>query len=129
NSCSDFALMSSGQWLLAPTDLAGQNPRVDMRPNIINNSWGSDDADDLFYSAIVDSWNQSGIYSVFSAGNNGPACGSGGSPGTFASTYTVGAFARNARIASYSGRGPSPISRNPKPNIAAPGSGIRSSVP
>jgi subtilisin family serine protease len=129
NSCSDFALMSSGEWLLAPTDLDGQNPRPDLRPHVVNNSWGSDDPSDLFYSAIVDAWNQSGIYSVFSSGNSGPSCGSLGSPGSYASTYSVGAFDRNDRIASYSGRGPSPISRSPKPNIAAPGSGIRSSVP
>jgi hypothetical protein len=127
--CADFALMSSGEWLLAPTDLNGQNPRADLRPNVINNSWSSDDPSDLFYSAIVDAWNQSGIYSVFSSGNDGPSCESLGSPGSYASTYSVGAFDRNDRIASYSGRGPSPISRNPKPNIAAPGSGIRSSVP
>src|SRR5690606_18118605 len=38
-NCSNEALLSSGQWLLAPTDLNGENPRPDLRPNIINNSW------------------------------------------------------------------------------------------
>src|SRR6266545_4636145 len=38
--CSDFALLSSGQWVIAPTDLNGQNPRPDLAPNIVNNSWG-----------------------------------------------------------------------------------------
>ncbi len=40
SSCSTSALLASGEWILAPTDLAGQNPRPDLRPNIVNNSWG-----------------------------------------------------------------------------------------
>ena len=32
NSCSDASLLASGQWMLAPTDLNGQNPRPDLRP-------------------------------------------------------------------------------------------------
>ena len=40
--CSIAALLSSGQWVLAPTDLNGLNPRPDLRPHIVNNSWGSD---------------------------------------------------------------------------------------
>lgn len=39
-SCSTTALLAGGQWLLAPTDLNGQNPRPDLRPNVVNNSWG-----------------------------------------------------------------------------------------
>src|SRR5215475_9161471 len=40
SNCSSAALLASGQWVLAPTDLNGQNPRVDLRPHIVNNSWG-----------------------------------------------------------------------------------------
>ncbi len=28
------------QWFIAPTDLNGQNPRPDLAPDVINNSWG-----------------------------------------------------------------------------------------
>ena len=40
NNCSDAALLASAQWILAPTDLNGSNPRPDLRPDIVNNSWG-----------------------------------------------------------------------------------------
>ena len=40
SSCSTSSLLAAGQWILAPTDLNGQNPRSDLRPNIVNNSWG-----------------------------------------------------------------------------------------
>lgn len=36
--CSRPALLASGQWMLAPRDLSGGNPRPDLRPHIINNS-------------------------------------------------------------------------------------------
>ncbi len=38
---SDEALIASGEWMLAPTDSAGDNPDVTKRPNVINNSWGT----------------------------------------------------------------------------------------
>ena len=41
NSCSTSALLSSGQFMLAPTDLNGQNPQPNLRPDIVNNSWGN----------------------------------------------------------------------------------------
>ena len=47
NGCcpSDAALISSGQWMLAPTDLDGENPDTTKRPNIVNNSWGTQRAE------------------------------------------------------------------------------------
>src|SRR4051794_25082042 len=36
-SCSDTALLASGQWVLAPTDLDGLNAKADLRPHIVNN--------------------------------------------------------------------------------------------
>ncbi len=35
SSCSTAALLASGQWVLAPTDLSGENPRPDLRPDIV----------------------------------------------------------------------------------------------
>src|SRR5699024_9890702 len=41
SGCKDGTLIASGQWTLAPTNLAGKNPNAALRPHIINNSWGS----------------------------------------------------------------------------------------
>jgi subtilisin family serine protease len=127
NSCSDFALLAAGQWILAPTDLTGANPRPDLRPNIVNNSWGGGGGSP-FYQATVDAWVAAGIFPAFSNGNSGPGCGSAGSPGDFLNTYSAGAFDINNNIAGFSSRGPSAFGGELKPNIAAPGVNVRSSV-
>jgi subtilisin family serine protease len=128
NYCSLSALLASGQWILAPTDLAGQNPRPDLRPNIVNNSWGGGSGDQ-WYQQVVSQWGASGIFPVFSNGNDGPSCFSSGSPGDYPSTYSAGAFDINDQIASFSSLGPSEFGGEIKPNIAAPGVSVRSSVP
>ena len=87
--CSDFALLSSGQWILAPTDLNGQNPRPDLAPNIVNNSWG-DGPGNPFYQAIVDAWNAAGIFPAFSIGNAGEfGCATAGSPGDCTTAWSA----------------------------------------
>jgi subtilisin family serine protease len=128
NSCSDFALLASAQWILAPTDLQGQNPRPDLRPHIVNNSWGGGGGDP-WYQASVNAWIASGIFPQFSNGNAGPGCGSSGSPGDYVQSYSAGAFDINNNIAGFSSRGASAFGGELKPNIAAPGVGVRSSVP
>ena len=128
NSCSDSALLGCGQWILAPTDLNNQNPRPDLRPHVVNNSWGGGPGDP-FYQATVDAWVASGIFPAFSNGNAGPGCFSAGSPGDFLNTYAAGAFDINNNIAGFSSRGPSAFGGELKPNIAAPGVNVRSSVP
>jgi subtilisin family serine protease len=128
NFCSDQALLESGQWILAPTDLTGQNPRPDLRPHVVNNSWGGP-TNDTFYQAIVDAWNASGIFPVFSNGNSGPGCATSSAPGAFINSYSAGAFDINNAIASFSSRGASFFGGEIKPNIAAPGVNVRSSIP
>ncbi|MGG8408059.1 S8 family serine peptidase [Streptomyces sp. 12297] len=127
NSCSEASLLASGQWILAPTDLAGQNPRPDLAPHVVNNSWGSSAHDD-WYQGIVDAWRAAGIFPAFSNGNSGPGCATSGSPGDYASSYSSGAFDINNTIASFSSRGAGP-NGTVKPNLAAPGVNVRSSVP
>lgn len=127
NNCSTEALLAAGEWLLAPTDLNGSNPRPDMRPHVVNNSWGGEQ-DDPFYRAIVDAWIAAGIFPAFSNGNEGPDCSTTGSPGDYAATYSSGAFGSDGRIADFSSRGPSLMGGASKPNIAAPGVDVRSSV-
>lgn len=128
SSCSSSALLASGQWILAPTNLNGQNPRPDLRPQVVNNSWGGG-AGDPWYQSIVTAWAASGIFPAFSAGNSGPTCGSANSPGDYAASYAAGAFDINNFIASFSSRGPSFFGGVVKPNLAAPGVSVRSSVP
>ncbi|MFJ7204114.1 S8 family serine peptidase [Streptomyces sp. NPDC098789] len=127
NSCSEASLLAAGQWVVAPTDLNGQNPRPDLAPDIVNNSWGSAAHDD-WYQQIVDTWRAAGIFPAFSNGNSGPACATSGSPGDYAHSYSSGAFDINNAIASFSSRGAGP-GGIVKPNLSAPGVNIRSSVP
>lgn len=128
-SCSNEALLSSGQWLLAPTDLNGENPRPDLRPNIVNNSW-SGASGDLFYQGVVQAWVAAGIFPAFSSGNSGDfGCGTVGSPADYPEAYAVGAYDINNIIASFSSKGPALLDGLIKPEIAAPGVDVRSSVP
>ena len=63
NGCcpSDQALIESGEWMLAPTDLNGDNPRPDLRPHIINNSWGSTvPSNDPFMEDVLIAWEAAG---------------------------------------------------------------------
>ncbi len=130
NGCSDTALLASGQWMLAPTDLNGQNPRADLRPNIVNNSWGASNgsAVDPWYDDIVTGWTASGIFGIFSNGNAGPGCDTAGSPADSPFAYGVGAFNSGGAIASFSSRGPG-ANNLIRPNVSAPGVNVRSSVP
>jgi subtilisin family serine protease len=128
NFCSDFALLSSAEWILAPTKLDGSAARVDKRPHIVNNSWGGGGGDP-WYMDSVDAWVASGIFPAFSNGNSGPSCDTAGSPGDYAQSYSAGAYDINNTIASFSSRGPSDFSNITKPNISAPGVNVRSSVP
>ncbi|MFI7217290.1 S8 family serine peptidase [Micromonospora maritima] len=131
NGCcpTDAALISSGQWMLEPTDLSGQNPDASKRPNIINNSWGTTaPSNEPFMEDVTDAWTASGIFGVWSNGNNGPSCQTSGSPGSLASNYSAGAYDVNNNIASFSSRGTGQNGEI-KPNISAPGVNVRSSVP
>ena len=106
NGCcpSDAALISSGQWMLAPTDLEGENPDVTKRPNIVNNSWGSQvPSNDPFMEDVQEAWAASGIFGSWSNGNSGPACQTSGSPGSRIINYSVGAYDVNNNIAGFSG--------------------------
>jgi subtilisin family serine protease len=129
NGCSSFALMSSGQWMLAPTKTDGSSPRPDLRPQAVNNSWGTGNGSDEFYRSIVQSWVAAAIFPVFSVGASGPSCGTVGAPASYPESYGVSAFDMSNNIASFASRGPSPLGGIVKPNVTAPGVSIRSSVP
>jgi subtilisin family serine protease len=132
-SCSEAALLSSGQFILAPTDLNNQNADPTRRPHIVNNSWGGGADTDPWYQPTVQAWVAAGIFPQFANGNTsfGTApCGSSSNPGNLVESYAAGAFDINDNIAAFSNRGPSAWdSELIKPNISAPGVAVRSSVP
>ena len=125
NTCSDRALLESGQWMLAPTRLDGSGADPAQRPQIINNSWGGPGGNS-WYSQTIDAWRAAGIFPAFSGGNSGPACGSAGSPGDDEQAFASGSFDINNVIASTSGRGR--VGGAAKPDLAAPGVNVRSSI-
>jgi subtilisin family serine protease len=126
----DQALLDAGQWIVAPTNLNGNKPKPALRPNIVSNSWGLFGDDNPWYQATVDAWVAAGVFPAWAAGNEGPSCSSLRNPGSYPESYTMGAYDINNNIASFSSRGPSSFGgTNTKPNIAAPGVNVRSSVP
>jgi PKD repeat protein len=121
-------LLQCAQWIVAPTDLNGNNPDPDMRPHVVNNSWGGGNAD-YWFTGAVDSWRAAGVFPQFSNGNSGPTCETAGSPGDNWNTFSAGASDVSDNIASFSSRGPSRFYGYLKPDITAPGVNICSSVP
>jgi subtilisin family serine protease len=121
-------LLQCAQWILAPTDLNGNNPDPSKRPNVVNNSWGGG-PNDYFFAGAVSAWRASGIFPSFATGNSGPECSSAHSPGDNSVSYGTGATDNTDTIASFSGRGPAYLTGILKPQIVAPGVNIRSSIP
>jgi len=112
------------QWLLDPDG----DPATDDAPDVVNNSWGSDYGGDQIFLPDVQALRAAHILPVFSAGNAGPRDGTVGAPASFAESLAVGATDTDDVIASFSSRGPSPWGET-KPNVSAPGTNVRSSVP
>ena len=132
NGCcnSEQTLLSSGQWLLAPTKLNGTKPKPSMRPDIVNNSWGYTDPNgqETLFDEIIKDWDAAGIFGQWSIGNMGPGCNTDGAPGARPGAYAAGAYDINNAIASFSSRGPG-LGSDIKPNLSAPGVNVRSSEP
>lgn len=128
---TDQDLLAAAQWILAPTDANG-NTRVDLAPDVVNNSWGGGPGLDEWYLDVVRNWRAAEIFPEFSAGNttlfNPGGPGSVASPANYPESFATGATDTNNKVASFSLRGPSPYSEI-KPDISAPGVNIRSSVP
>jgi subtilisin family serine protease len=126
NSCSDFDLTSSAQWIACPTRVDGTAPDCSKVPDVVNNSWAGGGGDN-WYQSYVNSWRAAGIMPVFAIGNTGPSCGSADSPGDYKNVLAAGAIDINSVLASFSSKGPSffkPI----KPEVVAPGVSVRSST-
>jgi serine protease AprX len=124
------------QWFLAPTDTNNLNPDPDRAPDVINNSWSCPPSegctDPLVLKTVVENLRAAGIFVVVSAGNYGGACGSvQDPPAIYEAVLSVGNVTSSDTISSSSSRGPVTIdgSGRMKPNVSAPGIGIRSSLP
>jgi PKD repeat protein len=117
------------EFFLAPWDLNGQNPDPSKSPDSINNSWY--DPAGFDFRPIIQTLNAAGIVVVKSAGNAGPACSTITNPGYVPEIIATAAFGQGDVIASFSSRGPTSNYGETilKPEVAAPGDGIRSSVP
>ncbi len=128
---TDRDLLAAAQWILAPTDANG-NARVDLAPDVVNNSWGGGPGLDEWYRDVVRNWRAAEIFPEFSAGNttlfNPGGPGSVAAPANYPESFATGATDINNKVASFSLRGPSPYNQI-KPDISAPGVNIRSSVP
>lgn len=131
--CNDSDIIAAAQWMLAPTDLSGNNPRPSMRPHILNNSWAFDSGGNPIYTGYTAAWQAAGIFVVFAAGNiqvgsNYTGCSSIASPGDYPDVVAVGATDQNDLVTSFSRIGPTTDGRI-KPDLVAPGSGVISTIP
>lgn len=122
------------EFFLAPTDMAGENANPDLAPDVINNSWGCPASEgctpaDILETA-VDNLVAGGIMFVASAGNDGSGCSSILTPpAIYDSSFVIGSTTSSDAMSSFSSRGPVSGSGLIRPDVSAPGSNIRSSVP
>lgn len=124
-------ILSAGQFMIAPTDANGENPRPDLAPHIVNNSWGSSIQGqvDEWFRQMVQSWRSAQILPVFAAGNNGKdGDGSISHPANYPESLAVAATDMYDNLAQFSSRGPGYLP-GIKPEISAPGKQVRSSIP
>jgi len=138
-------LIRCGQFMAAPTNLSGDNPNPNLRPQVVNNSWG--DCGRTYrdwYEAVIDAWLAAGIYPVFANGN-GSNCGYPSPPGpntvsnparSFHVTAVGSTGLADGQYAPHSNWGPtdSPDTLNGngypsiKPQVVAPGVSILSAL-
>jgi subtilisin family serine protease len=122
------------EFLLAPYPWGG-DPFVDgdvsLAADVINNSWGCPRIEGCFPETLrpgVEALRAAGIMMVVSAGNEGPACNTATTPpANYDASFSVGATTNAGDVVGFSSRGP--VDSLVKPDIAAPGELVRSSVP
>ena len=126
------------EFMMAPWDLNGQNPDPSKAPVAVSNSWycsiSLEGCTQGVLFEVVKNVRAAGIVPVVAAGNAGSLCrtiGNDGPPAQYDQSYAVGATTITNVLASFSSRGPVKVQgqRLVKPDIAAPGEGVRSSYP
>ncbi len=118
----DSWIHAAFEWLLAPAGDPG------LAPDVINGSWGSALSAEETFRADLQAIRAVGIVPVFAAGNDGPNALSIHNPASYPEAIAVGATDDLDQVATFSSRGPSPWGEV-KPEVAAPGVQIRSSLP
>ena len=136
---NELTYLECFEWFLAPTRLDGSEPRPDLAPDVINNSWscplseGCDSSTYFMYERAVASLRAAGIVVVASAGNSGRSgCATVVDvPVVAPGTLIVGAHDSLGRIASFSSRGfEDGLGRSARgPMVAAPGVAVLSARP
>ena len=122
------------EWMLAPTDLNGQNPNPDLAPDVVSNSWGCIPSEgctvgDEIEGAVNDVV-AGGIFFAVAAANNGPACETiTDPPAIYDASFVVGATDTGDHIAGFSSRGPVVASTLIRPDLSAPGVNVPSAWP
>ena len=126
------------QFMLAPFPQGG-DPLRDGRPalaaHVLNNSWGCPEIEGCDAEALAPATRalrDAGIFVVASAGNSGPECSTVEDPiAIYGDVVSVGATDQQGDMTSFSSRGPVTVdgSGRPKPDIAAPGDDVLSSLP
>jgi subtilisin family serine protease len=130
--------IACNQFFLAPYPHGG-DPELDgdpsRAPDIVNNSWTcptSEGCDPDTLQPIFAALRAAGILAVAAAGNSGTSCSSVAEPpGIYDESFVVGATDVSNFLANFSSRGPVTIdgSNRLRPDVAAPGVDVRSSVP
>jgi len=123
------------QFVLAPTDLNGNNPDPDRGADVVGNSYTC--PPDEFCApnslhAMLENMRAAGVFMAVAAGNDGPNCSTIGDPPALDSAaVTIGVSDNSDLMADFSSRGPVLVdgSNRRKPDLVAPGVGVRSSVP
>jgi serine protease AprX len=127
------------EFFLAPYPITGttSDGNPDLAPDVTTNSWTCPDSEGCHTPdallAAIQAQLAAGIVTVVAAGNSGPNCSTvHDPPSLYGEAYTVGALGTGTdSIAAFSGRGPVTFdgSGRRKPDITAPGTFVRSSVP
>ena len=124
------------QFFLAPTDLNGENADPSRRPHAVGNSYLCPLVELCSAHSLqtaIENLRAAGVFMSVSAGNDGDNCSTIDSPPALEdAAITVGATGlQTDTIAGYSSRGPVIVdsSNRRKPDLVAPGSGVRSSYP
>lgn len=131
---NDLSFLTCFEFMLAPWNLAGDDPRPELAPDVVNNSWGYIGGNRPVFRQAVTALRAAGILVEVSAGNEGPGCRTLGSPGDYPDVLTTGSVGLGAGmpglLTARSSRGPSTLQPGAyKPGIMAPGEAIRSAVP
>ncbi|MDP6053923.1 MAG: S8 family serine peptidase, partial [Candidatus Latescibacteria bacterium] len=122
---SSAAILRAMDYMVDPDG----DPNTDDAPDVVNNSWGSDNGSSETFRPAIQNWVSLGIFPMFANGNAGPNPGTVGSPASSPEAFGIGATTEADGVSSFSSRGPSPITGEIKPEVSAPGSDIRSAQP